>query len=324
MTVSSVDCGRNDDNATEASPNVPGDTGGGDPGPKAPDGDATLPDGGSDAGSDVSTSLGAEIDAFDAALASAICGRLSACCAAADRNAFFGQFQSPPYDLKAPPSTTECAATLTAQLGKLHKKWAGSAALGRVTFDASRAKACVASMNGAACGVPLATALYDRACLGTRGNEVFKKVTPLGAACDDIKDGTFFGECDPTKGFCGTSKKCEPWRKTGEDCGFTPTRMFCAPDLSCEGGTPSKPGKCSAAPIMRNLGEPCGAPTGPLELCNAGLYCEESTKKCAATKADGAACQFDDECTTFHPYSCSPFGGGTCGANSYCNTPGAP
>ena len=94
--------------------------------------------------------------------------------------------------------------------------------------------------------------------------------------------------------------------------------MFCAPSLSCEGGNASTPGTCSGAPIARKLGVGCGAATGPIELCVAGTYCDGDTNLCAATKADGAACKYDDECKTNRPYSCSPFGGGTCGSNTFC------
>ncbi|HSO40578.1 MAG TPA: hypothetical protein VLT33_48960 [Labilithrix sp.] len=284
----------------------------------APD-DAGGP-GTADAGIVPPAEVGPAIDAFDAALAAAVCQKVAACCSTADRDAFLQQFKTAPYDLTVTPTPAECSATLATQLGKLHKKWAASAALGRITFSATRSQACVAGVAGAACGAPLTTALFDSACFGTRGNEVFTKVTPLGAACKDIKDGTFFGECNPKLGYCNSTGTCEAWRKTGEDCGVIPTRMFCGPDLSCEGGSPSKPGKCSAAPIKRQIGESCDATSGPLELCPAGAYCDGDTGMCATTKADGAACKFDDECTTFRAYSCSPFGAGTCGSDTFCKS----
>lgn len=272
-----------------------------------------------EAGTVPPTGLAPAIDAFGAALAGAVCQRVAACCSTADRAAFFQQYTVPPYDLKTTPSEAECVATLTTQLGKLHKKWAASAALGRITFDATRGQSCVAGISAAACGIPLSTALFDAKCFGTRGNEVFTKITPVGATCADIKDGTFFGECDPKFGFCGSAQKCEAWRKTGQDCSIVPKRLFCAPSLSCEGGSASTPGKCTAEPITRLLGETCGATSGPLELCAAGTYCD-ATNKCAATKPNGAACAYDEECTTFHPYSCVPFGAGTCGNDTFCNT----
>jgi hypothetical protein len=285
----------------------PGDSGGG-----GSDGDAA------DASTTDPAAIGSAVAAFDAALAAAVCQRLATCCSPADTAAFFQQYTSAPYDLKATPSAAECTTSLTTQLGKLHQKWAASATNGRMAFVPARAQACVAGVSNASCGAPLTSALFDAACFGSRGNEVFIKLTPTGAACSDIKDGTFYGECDPKLGFCGSSAKCEPWRKTGESCGVVPTRMFCAPSLSCEGGSGTAPGTCSAAPIMRKLGEGCGAATGPLELCAVGTYCDGDTELCTATKPDGAACKYDEECQTNRPYSCSPFGGGTCGSDTYC------
>jgi len=284
----------------------------------AGDGTDAGPRSGSISGPDV----GPAVDAFDAALAAAVCSRLAACCSNADYAAFFQGYAAPPFELEVAPLPAACAATLSTTFGKLHKKWAGSAQAGRITFSSARAQTCVSGISSAACGVPLTTALFDAACFGTRGSEVFTKIAPPGAACKDIKDGTFYGECDPKLGFCGSAGKCEAWRKTGEDCGVIPTRMFCAPALSCMGGSPSAPGKCSGEPINRQIGESCAAVSGPLELCAAGSYCEGDTGKCTATKPNGAACKYDEECVTNHPYSCSPFGGGTCGSDSFCKTPG--
>ena len=285
-----------------------------------PDVPESAGEAGADAGIVAPADAGPAISAFDAALASAVCQRLAACCTTAHRDAFFQRFKSAPYDLTTPPSASECTATLTAQLGKLHQKWAASAAVGRITFSATRGQACVTGMSAAACGAPLTNALFDDACFGTRDNEVFTKITPVGAACKDIKDGTFYGECDPKLGYCGSGATCEAWRKTAEDCGVIPKRLFCGPKLSCEGGSASKPGTCSGAPINRQLGEACNAVSGPLELCPAGGYCDSETGKCATTKADGAACKFDEECTSNRPYSCSPFGGGTCGSDTFCKS----
>lgn len=294
--------------------------------PQGPDGGSEARgDGGGDAGDATTTdpaAITSAVAAFDAALAGAVCQRLATCCSPADTAAFFQQYTSAPYDLKGTPSAADCVTSLTTQLGKLHKKWAASAAIGRMAFNSARAQACVAGISSASCGAPLTSALFDAACFGSRGNEVFIKLTPTGAACADVKDGTFYGECDPKLGFCGSSAKCEPWRKTGESCGVVPTRLFCAPSLSCEGGSGTTPGTCSGAPITRKLGEGCGAASGPLELCAAGTYCDGDTNLCTATKPDGAACKYDEECQTNRPYSCSPFGGGTCGSNTYCASGG--
>ena len=150
--------------------------------------------GGADASVADPASISSAVAAYDAALAAAVCQRLASCCSPANTAAFFQQYMNPPYDLKTTPSAAECVTSLTVQLGKLHQKWAASAALGRMSFRPVRGQACVTGVSGAMCGAPLTSALFDSACFGTRGNEVFVKLTPIGAACKDIKDGTFYGE----------------------------------------------------------------------------------------------------------------------------------
>jgi hypothetical protein len=265
------------------------------------------------------TSFDAPVRAFDDALATAICTRLAACCSDADYALFFARFHDKPYNLSTTPTPPQCATVLGQTLWTLHSKWAASASRGRIAFDAARGQSCVASMSAAACGVPLSVALNDDRCLGLRGNEVFRKTTPIGSACQDIGDGTFYGECDPALGFCGSSFTCEPWAKTGEPCQLVPTRKFCAADLACDGATPSAPGSCSPPPVTKKLGEGCGANTGPLELCETGTYCDYVAMTCLPLKADGASCAADDECASAHPYTCTPAGAGTCGTNSFCS-----
>lgn len=280
--------------------------------PGVPEGGAN-PDGGVD-----SAAASLSIQQFDQAIAKAVCDKITSCCSDADYAQFFQQFTVKPYDLKTPPSPADCAATLGKQYELLHGKWAGSIAKGRMTYDPARGKTCIDTLNAATCGVSLAKAIYDAACFAPRGNEVFKKVAPLGSACDDISDGTFYGECDPKLGYCGSSKTCEPWKKTGEPCSVTPTRQFCQSDLSCEGLRPNAPGTCSAAPILRQVGESCNEVTGPYVFCAGEAYCDDTTGKCVAAKLDGAACKYDYECKTAHPFTCTPFGNGTCGSKSFC------
>lgn len=265
------------------------------------------------------TDVTAAARAFDDALATAVCERLAACCATGEYASFFARFKDKPYALDAAPPPAQCAAVLGKTLWSLHSKWAQSAGRGRITFEAARGQACVSAMKAATCGGALATALNDDACLGVRGNEVFRKIAPTGSACQDIGDGTYYGECDPKKGFCGTSKTCEAWSQTGEPCQISPTRKFCAPSLSCDNNTATTPGTCSGAPITKKLGEGCIASTGPLEECEDTTYCDFVAGKCVAKKADGASCKSDEECATKHPYTCSPIGSGTCGSNSYCS-----
>ena len=255
------------------------------------------------------------VAAFDAKLAAAICERLSSCCAQADYDGFFARFREKPYTLAAPPPAASCATELAAQLAVMHDKWVASVGRGRMTFDGARASRCVSDVGAAACGAPLLEQIYGAACLGVRGNEVFAKIAPVGSDCTDLGDGTFYGECDPKQGYCDETKKCAAWKKTGEPCGILlqdagPTRrLFCAPDLNCDGQSPKTPGKCSGPPVTKAIGESCSASTGPTELCSAGAFCDLfGSGKCTPKKPDGADCAYDDECTSERPLTCGPQG----------------
>ncbi len=259
-----------------------------------------------------------EARAFRSAVAKAVCAKLDACCSGANRDAYFGQFRDKPYELTATPAPADCERVLGDTLGKLHDKYQPSLERGAVVFDRAKAESCVASVNTAACGVPLATAFFASDCWGPRG-KVFLKKRALGEACENIGDGTYYGECDPAFGFCGNvSKTCEPWKRTNEACTLIGTWAFCAPGLNCDNASPSRPGKCSAAAVTVALGASCTALSGPTTLCGSDAFCNYTSGKCEAKKADGQACQNDEECTTGHPFSCSPFGAGTCGQTTFC------
>jgi hypothetical protein len=253
------------------------------------------------------------IKKYDLDIAKAICTKLSECCSSENYAQYFDGYRTKPFDLTVAPTPAQCETTLASQLGKLHGKWATSVTLGRIKYSPARAAKCVVDFNAATCGANFLQTLGDPACVGARDNEVFAKVAPTGSACTDISDGTFFGECDPKLGYCGSDKLCNAWQTKDQPCSITPTRLFCAPDLTCLNPTPSKPGKCSGPSVTRQLGDSCGSSSGPLQLCVAGTFCNWDTNLCEAQKADGAACKYDDECTTSRPYTCSPFGAGTCG-----------
>ena len=284
--------------------------------------DTVTPDAGaSTADADTTTTTGTSLDearAFRTQVAKAVCTTLDRCCASTDHAAYFNQFREKPYELSAAPSATDCERVLGETLGKLHDKWLPSVERGTIAFDRTKAAACVASVESTTCGASLATTLYGSDCWGPRG-KVFLKTVALGEACENIGDGTYYGECDPALGFCGNvSKRCEPWKTSAQDCSLIGTWAFCTPGLNCDNATPSRPGKCSAAPITVAIGAACTALSGPTTLCNEDAFCNYDTGKCEAKKADGVACKYDDECTTAHPFTCSPFGAGSCGQNSYC------
>jgi Dickkopf N-terminal cysteine-rich region len=184
-------------------------------------------------------------------------------------------------------------------------------------------------MQAATCGVSAAKAFYDETCLDSRLNEPFKKATPLGAPCDDIQDGTYYGECDPKLGYCGEAdadagagspKVCLAWQKAGEECKPASPRRFCnsSERSYCTGRT------CSTPLPLRKIGENCVDGAIPRD-CEAGAFCDFSlapgstaTKTCLATKADGADCGSDEECSSNYPYSCDLTGTRTCGSTKFC------
>ena len=233
-------------------------------GPTDPDGSPTKR-GPTDAGRDayVDPSVTSAIKKYDTDYAAAVCVRLTACCTApADYGAFFERFlpdsrgrATPPYTLLAVPSAASCAKELAEQLNLLHSQWGKSVTDNRMKYDLARAQRCVSDVTAAACGPALAKALFPRdkgdGCLDAHDNEVFTKFLKPGAACSDIKDTTFFGECDPAFGFCD-GKACVAWRRPGETCSVTP-RLFCLPDNPrCGTGD-----KCPTPPVLAGLDEAC-------------------------------------------------------------------
>lgn len=286
----------------------------------------------------VAPDLKAKIEAYDASIAKALCAKLTTCCSDVDRDAYTAQFKEAPYKVTTPITAQNCDAVLKQAFDALNvAKWGISASVGNIVFEETKATACVAKVTAATCGVPLTAALFDGSCFGVRGNEVFRKVGAIGAACDDVGDTTFIGECDPALGYCNEQKKCTAWRKTGESCGILlqdagpATRLFCAPSTNCDGASARAPGKCSGSARTVALGETCSSLSGPDLVCPAGAYCDVlGTAKCTATKASGSSCESDDECTDARPFSCfrtstdagtGADGGAsprTCGSTSYC------
>ena len=288
----------------------------------------------------VPADLKARIGAYDAALAKAVCAKITTCCSDADVEAYSAQFKEAPYKVTTPITAQNCEAVLKQSFDALYlAKWGVSTSVGNIVFDEAKGSACVAKVSAATCGGPLTSALFDGACFGLRGNEVFRKVGALGAACDDIGDTTFIGECDPALGYCNEQKKCTAWRKTNESCGVLVqdsgpiVRLFCGPGTNCDGASLRNPGKCSAAGRNVALGENCTASTGPDLICPTGAYCNIfGTRVCETKKATGTECVYDDECLETRAFSCfrSPGDAGpseagrggpetrTCGSTAYC------
>lgn len=281
-----------------------------------------------DAGRDgyVDPQVVAAIAKYDGDYAAAVCARLTACCTAkADYDAFFSRFlpdekgnSQPPYTLKTVPTAAACATALAAQLNLVHGQWAKSITDGRMKYDPARGQKCIGDLKSATCGPVLAKALFPIAkgdgCLDARDNEVFTKFLAPGAACADIKDTTFFGECDPALGFCNGAA-CEAWRKPGETCSVTP-RQFCAPGNYC---TSVGGGTCPPLPALAGLGEDCLTAATSYRECLPTLVCRLSFQggddKCHPKAATGEACGSDEDCAEFYPFSCEQK---KCGGTSFC------
>ena len=259
----------------------------------------------------------AAVKSYRESLAAAICTRLASCCSDASYDIYFAQYEASPFKLTASPPRNQCATVLAETLAKRYDLYLPAVSLGRMTFDANKAQSCISGVNAAACGLPITSALYDAACFGLRGSEVFRRLGTLGASCKQLKDGTFNGDCDVGVGYCAANGTCSAWSQAGESCKIFGQFQLCAPALNCENDTPTKAGACSGPPLTRSIGQSCGATSGPLELCAPGSFCENSF--CVARKNDGAACKFDDECTSSHPFTCSPVGAGTCGTKTFCS-----
>lgn len=211
--------------------------------------------------------------------AKAICASLAGCC----KNEGF------PFD------TAKCESQHTTELAVDFD----SRSNGR-EYNAEAAGECLADMKKTLhCGV----ALEPPSC-----RVVFQGRSELGEPCNVSQDCADFAEGLAT---CNGFTCVAPPRhaQAGEVCDTTcienncislnggpypgqePLVCFASDGLYCEGqpsttGEPAAP-RCTVIP---KLGEPCAG------LCATGSYCDFSTRLCYAPKADGAICDFAEEC----------------------------
>jgi hypothetical protein len=275
---------------------------------------------------------------FAAKAATAICAKLTACCEDAEYLDFFRPYTTFPYDIPegtAPPKEA-CVTTLTKQLEIIHDAWRPSYAQGHIRFDDERAAECVAAVESAACGLPVAMALNDKSCFDSQQSTVIRRVAPLGTPCTDLNDTTFVGHCDPALGYCDGppdaippgERRCVAWRRPGDSCPLTERWNFC--DLfarsGCRDATPSKPGVCSdpKQEEILPLGAVCDNRDDHLQ-CAPGSYCDsfsdQPTNVCVPLVADGQPCSEDGVCKTQRPKSCHARGGKqkVCGNQEWCS-----
>lgn len=249
-------------------------------------------------------------DGYLEAFATAVCARVQQCCAAGD----LATFWTKGYGFKTPPTAATCVETVKGNYAHF-AAWLPSVTKGHISYDPARASSCVDAVNKAACGFPLFDAVFTGRCAGNRGNDVFKKVAPVGGECTSIKDSTLIGDCDPATGFClspeaGADGTCTSWAQPGEKCTIFGAKKYCSPRLNCEGMSFSTPGTCSGAEITRALGAKCNSLSGPAEVCDTGLYCDVfGSGVCKKLQPDGTPCTADDQCEAQHPFSCLAGGG---------------
>jgi len=108
---------------------------------------------------------------------------------------------------------------------------------------------------------------------------------------------------------CGT---CSTPVAVGQSCA---SGQSCGPSAVCNGPIGTSGPTCATI-TFGAVGAACNDSSTE---CNAGLYCEPSTQKCAAPGDSGTACDTDQACTS--PLVCPP--AASPGASTTCQSPGA-
>ena len=117
---------------------------------------------------------------------------------------------------------------------------------------------------------------------GACQNQICTKLPGPGEAC---MVNTLGGSCGHLGYTCSqTSMTCVAYGLTGDPC---TTARDCSPLYQCN---PS-----STCELRPTLGDTCGASTTTSD-CIDDSYCEPTTMRCTAPKADGAMCMSGDEC----------------------------
>jgi hypothetical protein len=226
---------------------------------------------------DVTTGPVSESD-FAPTVVDAICGNVGNCCAAA----------AIPYDRAG------CEAFLLEELELEPPP--------NATWDSVAAGKCIDWFER------IASSCYEVETAETPCTRIYRGTLPEGAACADSN------ECADIRGSEATCRyddmtllgtcalDVEPARgRAGDACAST-----CS-DSGCGGfGAPVDGAStcyledglvCSLSSFMcvppPGVGEPCGDSW----YCAAGAYCDSLVQICQATKSDGDACEFDEECT---------------------------
>lgn len=269
---------------------------------------------------------------FETDVATAKCAALFRCCDEDSRTEFFAQYEcfgglACPYEDEQeliPPADMAACVTLMEALDEVtFGTWLTEARAGRVDFDGTAHAACLDDLATATCGDELTAALYDATCFARAAGTVFSDAQPIQHTSFDRTAGvgescvTFFeepyGSCDPEVAFCcvggagscttggdGETGSCVAVSTVGESC-----TQF--PDQLCEAGLECPP------PAGIGESSSCATPTPPAALDEGDecisesfeslgecvdSYCNNDTRLCAATLANGETCNADGECTS--------------------------
>jgi hypothetical protein len=298
---------------------------------------------------------GPAVDAVAYAAAAALCDALFRCCPSEEELARFfipvtsGDPQGVFADVipQLPPNGALAADDCPAIVATIHGRkgigpFALAAAAGELDYDPTAAQACLTTLDEAACGADVATALYDGTCFGLSaplgGDEqrsMFRRTSTEGT-CHPLADGfggIFFGTCDPTRSFCciddgngecgfgGVDDEgtCVPAAQAGEVCSTFAPVLLCATGLECiPGEGPGGADGCVAmatGPLAE--GEPCydEASFRLLGEC-VDAWCDATgSNVCEPRRADGQQCQTPDQCLSL---GCVE---GVCGVDDFCSGP---
>ena len=275
---------------------------------------------------------GAAVDALTQVAATAICGALFRCCDGASMNDYFAAATAKPslssFAIEVPPAVTldeaECLDVVKRMLDVVpFKDWVALAKAGHVAFDDAAAADCAATLESAACGQPLADALFDGTCFGfeppaggASQRAAFHRSAGVGDGCQVLtSDGFgagFFGTCDPSVGFCcyeaaanpgecampgeGLTGTCVAAGNVGDNCSSMPPLQLCRTGLSCDGYT----AKCDAdVDASLAIGDPCADTSWTLLGDCVDGWCDLfGSKACEPWKVDGDSCFASSECSS--------------------------
>jgi hypothetical protein len=271
----------------------------------------------------------------------AICGALFRCCDAPSLEDYFAPYAAnerlADFVARLPPAAAVDAATCPALVAEMLTvvplgAWIDAVVQGKAAIVGAQADACLAALNDAACGEPVAAALFDSTCFwlnpplgGPLQRSVFDRAQRTGDACIPLADGfggLFYGTCNPNTDFCcfgepescgfpddpTTLGTCTPAGDVGAACSQVPVRL-CRTGLEC--GDDNVCHAPAEAPL--SVGEPCvDASFTLLGLC-VDSYCDFfESRTCLARKADGEDCTGPEECTAL---SCVD---GRCAPTTFC------